>query len=153
MGGRGVQGRPDRPHADPRPGRPAAHYASTHGGHRQPVRPGQWRLQRPQALLSPAGRAAAARTEPRPIEASPELKALLRRLKLGRLLDTLPERLALARTESLAHHASLEMLLADEVTRRDRQSTLLRGKAAPLEPGMQLEAWDESTKVTFDRQL
>ena len=28
---------------------------------------------------------------------APELKALMRRLKLGRLLDTLPERLALAR--------------------------------------------------------
>lgn len=103
--------------------------------------------------MSPAGRAAAARTEPRPIEVSPELKALLRRLKLGRMLDTLPERLALARTKPLAHHDFLEMLLADEVTRRDRQSTLLRAKAAHLEPGMQLEAWDESTKVTFDRQL
>jgi hypothetical protein len=29
---------------------------------------------------------------------SPELKALLRRVKLGRCLDTLPERLALAQT-------------------------------------------------------
>jgi hypothetical protein len=49
--------------------------------------------------MSPASRATAARTEPRPIEVSPELKALLRRLKLGRTLDTLPERLALARTK------------------------------------------------------
>jgi DNA replication protein DnaC len=40
-----------------------------------------------------------------------------------------------------------------QVSRRDRQSTLLRAQAAHLEPGMQLEAWDESTKVTFDRQL
>ncbi|HEX5114629.1 MAG TPA: hypothetical protein VFW65_05470 [Pseudonocardiaceae bacterium] len=39
-----------------------------------------------------------------------------RRLKLGRLLDTLPERLALARTEHLPHHDFLEMLLTDEVT-------------------------------------
>src|SRR3981081_2339752 len=152
IGGRGGQRRPDRLHADPRPGRPA-HHASTHGGHRQAVRPGQWRLQRPQALISPASRAAAARTEPSAIEVSPELKALVRRMKLGRMLDTLPERLALARTESLAHHDFLEMLLADEVTRRDPQSTLLRAKAAHLEPGMHLEAWDESTKVTFDRQL
>jgi hypothetical protein len=30
------------------------------------------------------------------IEVSAELKALMRRLKLGQLLDTLPERLALA---------------------------------------------------------
>ena len=32
------------------------------------------------------------------VEVTPELKALLRRVKLGRCLDTLPERLALART-------------------------------------------------------
>ena len=152
VGGRGGQHRPDRPHADPRAGRPACH-DGTCGGHGQPVRSRQWRLQRPAALVSPASRATAARTEPRPIEVSTELKALLRRLKLGRMLDTLPERLALARTKPLAHHDFLEMLLADEVSRRDRQSTLLRAQAAHLEPGMQLEAWDESTKVTFDREL
>ena len=32
------------------------------------------------------------------------------------------------------------MLLADEVTRRDRQSTLVRAKIAHLEPGMHLDA-------------
>jgi len=32
----------------------------------------------------------------KPIEVSAELKALMRRLKLGQLLETLPERLALA---------------------------------------------------------
>jgi ATP-dependent protease HslVU (ClpYQ) ATPase subunit len=46
----------------------------------------------------------------------------MRRLKLGQLLDTLPERLALARSNRLPHHDFLEMLLADAVTRRDRQS-------------------------------
>jgi DNA replication protein DnaC len=90
---------------------------------------------------------------PKPIEVSSELKALLRRLKLGRLLDTLPERLALARSEHLPHHDFLEMLLSDEVTRRDRQSAQVRAKIAHLDPGMHLEAWDESTKVSFDRQL
>jgi hypothetical protein len=34
---------------------------------------------------------------------SPELKALLRRVKLGRCLDTLPERLALAQTGAMGH--------------------------------------------------
>lgn len=47
--------------------------------------------------MSPANRATTARNStPKPIEVTAELKALLRRLKLGRLLDTLPERLALA---------------------------------------------------------
>ena len=34
---------------------------------------------------------------------SPELKALLRRVKLGKALDTLPERLTLARTGGMGH--------------------------------------------------
>ncbi len=33
----------------------------------------------------------------------PELTALLRRLKLGKAVDTLPERLALARTNRMSH--------------------------------------------------
>jgi DNA replication protein DnaC len=91
--------------------------------------------------------------DPKPIEVSAELKALLRRLKLGRLLDTLPERLALARTNHLPHHDFLEMLLADEVTRRDRQSTMRRAQIAHLDPQMQLDTWDEDSPVTLDRQL
>lgn len=51
------------------------------------------------------------------IAVTPELRALLRRVKLGRLLDTLPERLALAKTNGLGHAEFLELLLADEATR------------------------------------
>jgi len=88
----------------------------------------------------------------KPIEVSSELKALMRRLKLGQLLDTLPERLALARSNRLPHHDFLEMLLADEVTRRDRKSAQLRAKAH-LDPQMQLQAWDDTAAVTFDQEL
>ena len=77
----------------------------------------------------------------------------MRRLKLGQLLDTLPERLALTRSNRLPHHDFLEMLLADEVTRRDRRSAQQRAKAAHLDPQMQLQVWDESAAVRFDRQL
>ncbi|MGI9156651.1 MAG: ATP-binding protein [Marmoricola sp.] len=90
---------------------------------------------------------------PQRLEPSAELKDLMRRLKLGRLLDTLPERLALARSQHLAHHDFLEMLLADEVTRRDRQAATLRAERAGLDPTMVLEAWDDTTGVAFDRQL
>jgi DNA replication protein DnaC len=89
----------------------------------------------------------------KPIEVSADLKALMRRLKLGQLLDTLPERLALARSNRLPHHDFLEMLLADEVARRDRKSTQLRAKAAHLDPTMQLQAWDDTAAVTYDQQL
>ena len=89
----------------------------------------------------------------KPIEVSPELKSLMRRIKLGQLLDTLPERLALARSNRLPHHDFLEMLLADEVTRGDRQSAARRAKAAHLDPQMQLQAWDDTAAVSFDQQL
>jgi DNA replication protein DnaC len=92
-------------------------------------------------------------TAPGRVEVSAELKELMRRLKLGRLLDTLPERLALARTQHLAHHDFLEMLLADEVNRRDRQATTLRAQRAGLDPHMLLEAWDDTSTVAFDRTL
>src|SRR3984893_14267518 len=87
------------------------------------------------------------------IGVSPDLKVLMRPLKLGQLLDPLPERLALARSSRLPHHDFLEMLLADEVTRRDRQSAARRAKAAHLDPQMQLQAWDDTATVTYDQQL
>jgi DNA replication protein DnaC len=79
-----------------------------------------------------------------------ELKALLRNLKLGRMLDTLPERLALAKTRSMGHAEFLELVLADEVTRRETTSAALRARSAGLDPDMCFENWDPTTKVTYD---
>jgi DNA replication protein DnaC len=83
----------------------------------------------------------------------PELRALLRRVKLGRVLDTLPERLALAKTESLPHADFLSLVLADEVDRRDRASAELRARAARLDPTMRVDTFSSDTPVTFDREL
>lgn len=102
--------------------------------------------------MSPNRRAAGSASVQR-VEVSAELKALMRRLKLGQLLDTLPERLALARTQHLPHHEFLEMLFADEVTRRDHHSADRRAREANLDPTMVLDAWDDSTTVAFDRAL
>ena len=82
---------------------------------------------------------------------SPELKALLRKVKLGRTLDTLPERLALARTGGMGHAQFLELVLADEVTRRETSSATVRARAAGLDPTMCRENWDADAKVTYDR--
>ncbi len=84
---------------------------------------------------------------------STDLKTLLRALKLGKLLDTLPERLTLARQQQLPHADFLELLLADEVTRRDTSSAALRARAAGLDPGMRLDTWDTTAAVRFDQQL
>ena len=82
-----------------------------------------------------------------------ELKGLLRRVKLGRCLDTLPERLTLARAESLPHADFLTLLLSDEVERRDRSSAELRARAARLDPVMRLETFSTDSPAHYDREL
>jgi DNA replication protein DnaC len=84
---------------------------------------------------------------------SPELKALMRRLRLGQLLDTLPERLALARQHNLSHLEFLEQLFSDEVQRRDATSAGVRARAGHLDPTMVLEEWDETADVTYDTAI
>jgi DNA replication protein DnaC len=82
-----------------------------------------------------------------------ELKQVLRRLRLSPILDTLPERLTLARQGTMAHQDFLLLVLSDEVERRDRQAATLRAQRATLDPSMQLDVWDDSARVSFDRQL
>jgi DNA replication protein DnaC len=86
-------------------------------------------------------------------EVSSELRAVLRRLKLSPLVATLPERMALARQRKLAYEEFLEIVLSDEIARRDRLAGEVRARAARLDPGMRLEAWDETAAVAFDREL
>ncbi len=84
---------------------------------------------------------------------SPDLKTILRRLRLSRILDTLPERLVLARQQQMPHQDWLLLILSDEATRRDTLSVTLRVQKAHLDPTMHLEAWDPTAKVTFDHAL
>lgn len=84
---------------------------------------------------------------------SEELRRLLRRMRLSPMLETMPERLLLARDRKLTYEEFLEIILADEVERRTRISTSLRVKKAKLDPAMVLEAWDRDSNVSFDRQL
>jgi DNA replication protein DnaC len=84
---------------------------------------------------------------------TPELRTLLRRVKLGRCLDTLPERLALAQTAAMGHAEFLELVLADEVTRREASSAQLRARAAGLDPTMTLDRWDDTANITYDRAV
>jgi DNA replication protein DnaC len=84
---------------------------------------------------------------------SADLKTVLRRLKLSPIVDTLPERLALARQQKMAHQDFMLLVLADEVTRRDSLATSLRVQRARLDPSMQLELWDSTARVTYDQTL
>jgi DNA replication protein DnaC len=84
---------------------------------------------------------------------SAELRQVLRDLKLSGVLDTLPERVELARQSHLPYPEFLTVILADEVARRERVSTTVRARTARLDATMTLEGWDDSTEAVFDRDL
>ena len=82
-----------------------------------------------------------------------ELKPLLKRLKLGAMMDTLPERLALARRDHLDYAAFLQILLADEIGRRDNRNLEVRLQKAGFEEICRLDDFDWNAGVTLDRRL
>ena len=82
-----------------------------------------------------------------------ELRPLLQRLKLGPMLDTLPERIALARRDGLDYADFLQIVLADEVSRRDHGRLELRLRQAGFEQLCRLEDFDWSSQVRRDRRL
>jgi DNA replication protein DnaC len=84
---------------------------------------------------------------------APELRTILKRLKLSKMLDTLPDRLALARAQKMPHQDLMLLVLGDEASRRDGLAATLRAQRAHLDPDMQLERWDNTAKVTFDKAL
>lgn len=81
-----------------------------------------------------------------------DLLKLMKRLKLGALAPTLPERLALARAQQLDHAAFLTLLLADEVQRRDALALERRLDAAGFEERATLERFDWTAPVQLDRR-
>ncbi len=82
-----------------------------------------------------------------------DLAPLLKRLKLGALLPTLPERLAPARREQLDYAAFLQILLTDEVSRRDQQRLETQLARAGFEQVCRLEDFDWTAGVALDRRL
>lgn len=79
-----------------------------------------------------------------------DLVRLLKRLKLGPLVPTLPERLALARAQQLDYVAFLTLLLADEVQRRDQQALERHLQLAGFEDRVELDAVDWNSPVQLD---
>ena len=66
---------------------------------------------------------------------SADMNKVIRQLKLSPMLDTLPERLALARQQHLSRAAFLELVLADEATRGDTSSAARRAPRRGPGPG------------------
>jgi DNA replication protein DnaC len=84
---------------------------------------------------------------------SPELMTVLRRLRLGRVADTLPERLALADKQSMPHQDFLLIVLSEEVNRRDSCAIQNRIHDAKLDPNMTLDRFDASANIVYDKRL
>ena len=82
-----------------------------------------------------------------------ELVVALKRLKLGRIADTLPERLVLADKQEMTFADLLLLILTDEIARRDNTAADLRASEARLDPAMRLETWDKTSKVSFDKRM
>ncbi len=82
-----------------------------------------------------------------------ELVVALKRLKLGRIADTLPERLVLADKQEMTFDDLLLLVLTDEIARRDNTAAELRASEARLDPAMRLETWDKTSKVSFDKRM
>ena len=82
----------------------------------------------------------------------PDLTRLLKRLKLGQLAPTLPERLALARAQQLDYVAFLTLLLADEVQRRDHQALERHLQQAGFEDRVVLDGFDWNSPIQVDRR-
>jgi len=83
--------------------------------------------------------------------ATNELKQTLKRLRLSGLLATLQDRVAYAKGVKLSYVEFLELILQDEVHRREQNSMNKRMKYASLDSDQTLERFDWDAKVTVDR--
>ena len=83
----------------------------------------------------------------------PDLTVTLRALKLGKLTATLPERLTLARQQNMPHADFLQLILSNEVARREAGSIALRARNAGLDPAMRTETWDPTAAIRYDQRL
>lgn len=88
-----------------------------------------------------------------PRTVDPDLVAALKRLRLGRIADTLADRIALAEKQEMPFEQLLLMLLTDEIARRDSSAVERRVEDAGLDADMTLERFDKSAKITYDKRV
>lgn len=84
-------------------------------------------------------------------QVKPSLKAVLKRLKLSGLVDTLPDRAAYAQKTTLTPLDFLELALQDEIDRRENKNLVTRLDRAGFDEAHTFEDFDWDAPVTFDR--
>jgi DNA replication protein DnaC len=82
-----------------------------------------------------------------------ELKHILKKLRLSGILITLQDRIAYAKASKLSYGEFLELVLQDELSRRQYNSFSRRMKAALLNPDQSLERFDWEAAVIVDREM
>lgn len=73
-------------------------------------------------------------------------------MKLSGVLPTLPERIAYAQKAKIGEQDFLELVLQDEIDRRDHKMTDMRLEKAGFEEEQTFEGFDWDSPVTFDRE-
>jgi len=82
-----------------------------------------------------------------------ELKHILKKLRLSGILITLQDRIAYAKAQKLPYAEFLELILQDELSRRQHNSLNKRMKVASVNPDQTLERFDWDAGVTVDRDI
>ena len=85
------------------------------------------------------------------MEIQQSLKTVLKRLRLSGVLLTFVDRCAYAKKAKLSHQEFLELVLQDEIDRRDQVGLQLRLSRAQFEEEQTFENFDWDAPVTFDR--
>lgn len=85
------------------------------------------------------------------MDVQPSLKTVLKRLRLSGVLHTLIDRAAYAKKTGLSYQEFLELVLQDEIDRRDQVGMQLRITRAQFEEEQTFENFNWDAPVTFDR--
>jgi DNA replication protein DnaC len=83
---------------------------------------------------------------------TPEVKHLLKQLRLSGILTTLPDRVSYAAGNKLTHQEFLELVLSDELERRRQGALERRLHNARVSVDQVMERFDWDAKVTVDRE-
>lgn len=83
---------------------------------------------------------------------TPEVKRLLKALRLSGILSTLPDRVSYAAGNKLTHQEFLELVLSDELERRRHGALERRLHAARVNLDQAMERFDWDAKITLDRE-
>jgi len=81
-----------------------------------------------------------------------ELKQTLKRLRLSGLLATLPDRVAYAKGTKLSYEEFLELILNDEIQRREDTNVATRLRQAMVDLDQTFERFDWESAIIVDRE-